>query len=160
MHFVSGVVVMAYPESGDSFDAMRAALKAYNPLPPFNRRPPQYSHYLAKKLNVTLPKTDLDLWLELAAARGRHLFVDTYHGYEPTSEDERQQVELALNELCAETGYKAEFYKGVTSGLYIVQIKRHKYTNMSKQRAALRRELAAARLLSESADDIAEPTTV
>ena len=77
--------------------------------------------------------------------------MDVYHGYEPTTEDERQDLEMTLHELCAETGYKALIYKGATSGLYVMQIKRHKYTNMSKSRTALRRELAAGSLSASPA---------
>lgn len=148
---------MVYPDMGDGFDAMRAALRAYDPLPPMNRRPPSFCHYLAKKLNVTLPKSDLDLWLALASARARHAFVDAYHGHEPTTDEERREIEITVHELCADTGYKASIYKGATTGLYVLQIKRHKYTNLAKRRTALKRELAAGELSADSAAFIARP---
>lgn len=146
---------MAYQTGGDGFDAMRAALEAYDPLPPLNRRPPSLSRYMAKKLNVLLPKEDLDLWLALAAARARHAFVDAYHGYEPETDEERREIEIALHELCADTGYKATIYKGETSGLYVWQLKRYKYTAASKRRTALRRELAAGTLSADAAAYVA-----
>lgn len=141
---------MAYAEMDDGFDAMRAALEAYDPLPPLNRRPPALSRYMAKKLNVLLPKEDLELWLALATARGRHAFVDAYNGVEPETDEERREIEIALHELCADTGYKATIYKGETSGLCIWHIKRYKYQNASKRRNTLRRELAAGTLTADT----------
>lgn len=141
----------------DGFDAMRAALKAYNPLPPSTRRAPPFCRYMAKKLNVILPTEDLKLWLALATARERHVFVDAYHGYEPQSEQEFREIEITLHELCADTGYKATFYKGVTSGLYVMQIKRHKYPSSAKRREKLRRDLASGQLTADAAAFVARP---
>lgn len=141
----------------DDFDAMRAALKAYNPLPSLRRRAPPFSRYLAKKLNVILPPDDLSLWLALATARERHGFVDAFHGYEPETEQEFREIEITLHELCADTGYKASFYRGATSGLYIMQIKRHKYPSAAKRREKLRRELASGQLTADAQAFVARP---
>lgn len=137
---------MVPADAFDGFDAMQAALRAYDPLPPLNRRPPALSRYMAKKLNVLLPQNDLDLWLALATKREHHAFVDAYYGYEPESDAERREIEAALHELCAETGYKAAIYVGAKSGLYVWQIKRHKYTAAAKRREKLRRDLASGHL--------------
>ena len=146
---------MALESGFESFDAMRAALAArqleYRP----NRQPPSFSRYMTKKLNVALPVEDLLLWLDLAAARARHAFVDAYRGSEPQTEDERREIEITLHELCADTGYKASVYRGETSGLYVWQIKRHKYPSSAKRREKLRRDLAAGQLSADAAAFVA-----
>lgn len=148
---------MAFESGFESFDAMRAALAArqmeYHP----NRQPPTLSRYMTKKLNVTLPAEDLNLWLDLAKARARHAFVDAYRGYEPVTEEERREIEITLHELCADTGYKATIYKGETSGLYVWQIKRHKYPSSAKRREKLRRDLAAGELSADAIAFVARP---
>ena len=141
----------------DGFDAMRAALAAYNPLPPSNRRAPPLSRYMAKKLIVTLPSEDLELWLALATARERHAFVDAFHGEEPQTDQERREIEITLHELCADTGYKASIYKGEVSGLYVWQIRRHKYPSSAKRREKLRRDLASGQLTADAAAFVARP---
>ena len=134
---------MAGLDKTDGIDVMRAALAAYRPLPFMTRRPPTFSRYMTKKLKVVLPDEDLQLWLRLSVARGWHVFYDAFHGDEPATQAERNEIETILHELCAATGYKATIYKGAVSGLYLWQISRHKYASMAKRRAKLLRELAA-----------------
>lgn len=143
---------MAFEAGFASFDAMRAAMTARALEHRTTREAPVFSRYMTKKLNVTLPVEDLHLWLDLAAARERHAFVDAYRGHEPETEQARREIEITLHELCADTGYKATIYKGASSGLYVWQIRRHKYPGMAKRREKLRRDLASGQL---SADAIA-----
>ncbi len=140
-----------------SFDAMRAALSERILEARPTRQAPSFSHYMTKKLNVTLPTDDLRLWLELAAARERNAFVEAYYGHEPENEQERREIEITLHELCADTGYKATIYKGATSGLSIWQIKRHKYTSSAKRREKLRRDLATGQLTADAVAFVARP---
>lgn len=133
---------MSFQSGFENFDIMRSALVERQFESRLDRQPPSFSLYLTKKLNVTLPAEDLNLWLDLATARARHAFVNAYRGHEPVTEEERREIEITLHELCADTGYKAMIYKGQTSGLYIWQIKRHKYPASAKRREKLRRDIA------------------
>lgn len=148
---------MGFESGFESFDAMRAALTARQLEHRPTRQPPSFSRYMTKKLNVTLPVEDLHLWLDLAAARARYAFVDAYRGHEPSTEEERREIEITLHELCADTGYKATIYKGESSGLYVWQIKRHKYPSSAKRRDKLRRDLASGQLSADAVAFVARP---
>jgi hypothetical protein len=141
---------MAVESEFESLDAMRAALIERELKKRPTRLAPSLSRYMTKKLTVTLPVDDLQLWLDLASARERHAFVEAYRGYEPATEQERREIEITLHELCADTGYKATIYKGNVSGLYIWQIKRHKYSGSAKRREKLRRDLASGNLTADA----------
>lgn len=151
---------MAFGSGVERHDAMRMALMERDLQVPRARQAPLFSHYIAKKLNVVLPIDDLQLWLDLAAARRRRAFLEVYRGREPTTERERSEIETTLHELCADTGYKATIYKGSVSGLYIWQIRRYKYPSAAKRRETLRRKLNSGEVTAEMIASAVRPSSV